>query len=347
MPLETRNRDGRLDVVHRREASLPLRRLGALLGLSFCLLPLLALLRAEPSEVLGLTLGQILLLSAALKLLAESSRRTIVRASLHLGTGEVEIRRGRGFLSVTRAYGPVEVDRVVLASTGTPDDPRYDVFFVTRGGRPVRVVVREKDEPAALDAALVLSQGLSVPLEDRRFPDPAVSRSGSVPPGAVARIEDGPRRIFVWDERDRFRPIWSLLCLGTASGLAVAFPAIAGRIGLLALAPAALMLGLAFWLAAHLLGTLTVRRMTLRPDAVRFERLLAGVPLLTRLTLYGELKAVLILGRGPFATVSLRTSGPGTGASFPLEDPLIAGWLRNTIQRAAHDAGRRKTHLAG
>lgn len=348
MPLETTNREGRYEVRLRPSAGAGRRAAMAAAGVALCLTPLVHLPGAVVASLPELLGAQAILLLAAFRLLASASRRSSVVASLHVATGEVEIVRGRGPLARTVAFGSVEVDRFLLARSGAADRAACDLLLVPRSGAPVPVLGSVEDEAAALDAGITLSRGMDVPLDDRRWPEaPDPAGGESAPPSRVARIPDGARRIYAWDYRDRFRPLASLLALGTAAAIATAMPALAAAGRWLVAVPALLLLAIGLGLATHALRTLATRRVILRPDAVRIERHLGSIPLGSRLLLYGELKAVLLLARGPLATVSVRTTAGRRGGSLPLEDAQVAGWLRNILLRAAHDAGRRKTHLAG
>jgi hypothetical protein len=348
MSIETRNRDGRLVAVqHRPARGAPLGRLLAGAGLLLVLAPATALPGAGAGVFFEILAGQLLLLAAAGKLLAESSRRNVVRTSLHVATGEVEVKAGRGPLSRTLAFGAVEVDRLLLARCGRADRPRYDLLLVPHSGGPVRIVTAEPDGAAALDLALVLSQGMNVAFEDRRLPAPDPAGGQTPPPARVAGSGEGARRVYTWDYRDRFRPEASLAALGGGAALAVVLPALSRQVGSLVVVPLLLLLGVALAVAGHAVRSLTIRRVVLRPDAVRVERQFASLSLVARLVLYSELKAVLLLPRGPVATVSLRAGSGARGVALPLEDPPVAAWLRHTIQRAAHDAGRRVNPLGG
>jgi hypothetical protein len=340
MSVETRHPEGRYEIVFRREGG----RWGFLSGLAAGLGVLLA---ASPAilathwttdSVAGLTLLEILLAVASLKFLAEASRARRITTSLHVASGELEVRAGRGIFAKTRALGAVEVDHFLLCR-GEGADARFTLSVVPRLALPVPIVTADPDELKVRDVALLLSQGMDVTLEDRRY-DVTLRPEGAGPqaPARVAVFDDGSRVVFTWAYRDRLRPGLSLLALGTLAFLAFGLPAVLSPPVAVVLVTAGVMVVLALGLLVHVLRSLTERRVTVREDAVRVERSIAGVPLLSHLALLPELKAILVLKKGGLARIVLRLSGRRTAVSLPFEDPRVAGWLSGRIHHAAHAA---------
>jgi hypothetical protein len=233
------------------------------------------------------------------------------------------------------------VDRFLLTRTVGREPPRFTAAVVAHPGVPVPVVSGDADEAQVRDVAVTLSRGMDVPLEDRRY-DVSLKPEGAGPqaPARVAVYADGARTVFTWCYRDRLRPNLTLLAFGFLVFLTFGLPRMVTPAVPVILALSCLMLLTALGLLAHVIRTLSVRRVTLRPDAVRLERFLAGVPLLTRLALFGEMKAVLVMRQGPFRKAVIRSAGQRTAVSLPFEDPRLAGWLCSRIHRAAHDAIR-------
>jgi len=334
MSISTRNIAGRMMVEWRRDgAAARLARAPAALGLLLVLSPALFAPELTGRSLTGMAIGQVLLLGAAWLLLAEGSRARRVRASLHVASGELEIRRGTGLLAAGEAWGAVEVDRVRL---DRPETSAFRISLLVRVGPPVTVVPAESDEPLARDAAVLVAQGMGVPLEDLRYRGAEPAAADREPsPGRVASLTRDRRQVFTWSYRDRFRPEATLLGAGAAFVVALLLPPVARAAGTAGLAAATgVVVLLSLGALAHVLTTLTVRRLTFRPDAVRLERSIFGLPLLSRVALFDELKAILVLRRGPLATLSLRTAGR-SGIALPFEDPKIAAWLRHRIGRAA------------
>jgi hypothetical protein len=235
----------------------------------------------------------------------------------------------------------VEVDRFLLTKKDGTEAARFSAAVVPMRGPPIPIVDGDADEGAVRDAALMLARGMDVPLEDRRY-NVSLDAEGAGPqePSRVAARDEGARVVFSWSYRDRLRPNVSLLALGLLGFLALGLPSLVTLPFPLVVGSACLMLVLALGIAAHTVRSLAVRRITLRPDAVRAERFIAGIPLLSRLALFIEMKAILLHRRGPFATVILRSEKQSTSVSLPFEDPRVAGWLSGRIHRAAHDANR-------
>jgi hypothetical protein len=346
MPIETRSRDGRYQVVHRRRApgvgSGLLGSAPALLGFALSFAPVFLTRPQTGVSLAGLVALQILIVAAGLKLLAEASRRERVVTTLLISPGEVEVRLGRGPFALTRAFGAVETDRFRLSRVSVGDAPLFSLVIVPVIGSPVPVVPADPDEGAVRDAALVLSGGMGAPLDDVRYAAPG----SAAPPARVARSGDDERTVLSWSYRDRFRPRASMLALGVVAALSAAMPGLVG-FGLLLVPVVVADLFVALSLVVHALVTLSERRVVLRPESVRVERFLGGIPLTQRLVLFREIKAVLVLRRGPLATLHVRVEGGGRAAALPFEDPGVAGWLKLTIDREAHRAGERAAASAG
>lgn len=343
MSISIRNHDGRYEATWRSGGGLPglIRALEAATGLFLCASPVLLAPPTGPEGIAGCVLLVLLLGGAAAKLLAESSRARRIRASLHVASGELEVRAGRGILARTRAFGAVEVDQILLSRKDSAEPPDFVAAVVPRQGAPVPVVAGDPDEAAVRDVAVTFSRGMEVPLEDRRWdvsltPDGASAQA----PARIAVFGDGLRAVFTWSYRDQLRPTVGLLALGLVAFLAFGLPKIVEPGLVWVLVSSVVMLGLALALGAHVLRTMTIRRVTIRDDAVRVERHLAGIPMLSKLGIFAELKAVLLIRRGPFTSVVLRSEGRRTAVSLPFEDPRVAGWLSGRIHRAAHDAIR-------
>ncbi|MHC4471678.1 MAG: hypothetical protein ACYTDY_09175 [Planctomycetota bacterium] len=347
MPIETRSREGRYEVIHRRHAggawSRLLRAALPWLGLALLATPVL-LTRPESGLSLGgLVALQILVAVAGVKLLAETYRRERAVTTLFIASGEVEVRRGRWPLGVARALGAVETDELKLTRQEGDRTPLFSVDIVPLLGPPVPVITADPDEGACRDAALVLSQGMAVPLSDTRYGTP----EGAAPPVRMARCGDDRRTVLTWSYRDRFRPGASLLALGSVTAISALLPVLADRVGLLLVPIVVVDLLLALALAVHVLVTLTERKVTLRPDAIRVERFLSAIPLLQRLILYREIKAILVFRRGSLASLKVRLEGGGRGVALPFEEARVAGWLKLTIDREAHQAGERAALARG
>jgi hypothetical protein len=343
MSISNSNHEGWYETVHVADGVLRAvpGRLAAAVGLALCISPFVLAFPTEPGDIAEGVLLALVLAAGAAKFLAEASRARRIRSSLHIASGELEVRAGRGILRSTRAFGAVEVDRFLLTRTVGVEPPLFSVAVVPRPGIPVPIVAGDPDEAKVRDVAVTLSRGMDVPLEDRRY-DVSLRPEGAGPqaPARVAVFEEGRRTVFSWSYRDRLAPNLSLLALGFLAFLTFGLPRVVTPSVPVILALSALMLLTALGLLAHVVRTLTVRRVTLRPDAARVERFLAGVPLLTRLAIFAEMKAVLVLRQGPFRKAVIRSSGQRTAVSLPFEDPRVAGWLCTRIHRAAHDAIR-------
>jgi hypothetical protein len=342
MSVETRHPEGRYEIVFRREGGGRgrLSLLAAVVGILLAVAPVVLAPPATTDAIAGMTLLEILLLVATLKFLAEMSRARQIVTSLHIASGELEVRAGRGVFAKTQALGAVEVDHFLLCRSEGPD-ARFTLSVVARLALPVPIVTEDPDELKVRDVALLLSQGMDVSLEDRRY-DVTLRPEGAGPqaPARVAVFDDGSRIVFTWSYRDRLRPGLSLLILGTLAFLAFGLPAVIEPPVAVVFATAGVMTLLAIGLLIHVLRSLVVRRVTVREDAVRVERSLAGVPLLSHLALLPELKAILVLKKGGLARIVLRLSGRRTAVSLPFEDPRVAGWLSGRIHHAAHSAAK-------
>jgi hypothetical protein len=349
MPVETRSREGRYVAIHRRHAggvgSNLLRVLPAIIGVVLLAAPAFLARPVSGLSLAGLIALELLLAVGGYKLLAEASRRDRVVTTLHVASGEIEARFGRGLLSLTRAFGAVETDRFQLTRIEGGSGPLFTLALLPRFGPPVPVVGGDLDEVACRDVGLVLSQGMGVPLEDARYPG-MVGAPGAGTPARVGRSGGDPRTVLTWEYRDRFRPRASLLALGVIATLSGLLPILARWMGSTLILVALVILAMSVALAGHVLFTLVTRRVTLRPDAVRVERLLSAIPLVQRLAPYEEIKAVLVLRRGPLAALHLRLSGGRPGVVLPFEEPSLAGWLKLMIERAAHQSGERASSLA-
>lgn len=342
MSVETRHPEGRYEIVFRREGGGRglLSVLAAALGILLAASPVVLAPPSTPDAIAGMTLLELLLLVSTLKFLAEMSRARRIVTSLHIASGELEVRAGRGLFAKTQALGAVEVDHFLLCR-GEGPDAGFTLSVVARLALPVPIVTEDRDELKVRDVALLLSQGMDVPLEDRRY-DVTLRPEGAGPqaPSRVAVFDDGSRIVFTWSYRDRLRSGLSLLVLGTLAFLAFGLPAVIEPPVAVVIATAAVMTLLAIGLLIHVLRSLVVRRVTVREDAVRVERSLAGVPLLSHLALLPELKAILVLRKGGLARIVLRLSGRRTAVSLPFEDPRVAGWLSGRIHHAAHSAAK-------
>jgi len=321
--------------------------LAAICGLVLCVSPFVLAPPGNPGDIAESVLLAVLLTAGAAKFLAEASRARRVRSSLHIASGELEIRAGRGILRSTRAFGAVEVDRFLLTRTVGTEPPLFSAAVVPRPGIPVPIIDGDPDEASVRDVAVTLSRGMDVPLEDRRY-DVSLRPEGAGPqaPARVAVFGEGPRTVLSWSYRDRLMPNLSLLALGVLAFLTFGLPRVVTPSVPVILALSALMLLVALGLLAHIVRTLTVRRVTLRSDAVRVERFFAGIPLVTRLAIFAEMKAVLVLRQGPLRKAVIRSSGQRTAVSLPFEDARVAGWLCARIHRAAHEAIRPKPAVA-
>ena len=336
MPVETANREGRFEVRARRHLA---GRAGALvrglIPLSAIALMVLPAIIVQPAS--GLALGALSALwvvfaAAAAWLGTEASRREHVLLRLHIAVGELEVRFGRGPFAYTRAYGPVEVEGIRL-DRGTTSG--FSVLLVPRTGTPVLLLEDMDDELECREVALVLSQGIGVPLDDRRF-----ATQGRLP-GRVGRLGDGRRTVFSWDYRDRFRPLGVLVGLAVVTCVAACLPWLGSRLGNGMLLVAGADVVLALGLLAHAVATLTVRRITVRDDAVRVERIFFSVPLMQEVVRFTDLTAVVVLRRGALTAVHIRASAGPRSLILPFEEPRTAAWLKAEIDKAAHERGAR------
>ena len=343
MSITIRNHEGWYEATYRNGGGFPglIRAIEAATGIFLCDSPVLLAPPTGPEGIAGSVLLVLLLGAAATKLLAEASRVRRIRSSLHVASGELEVRVGRGLLARTRAFGAVEVDRFLLSRREAVEPPSFVAAVVPQQGTPVPIIAGDPDEVTVRDVALTFSQGMDVPLEDRRY-DVSLNSEGAGPqaPARVAVFGEGPRAVFTWSYRDQLKPTVGLLALGLVAFLAFGLPQIVEPALPWVLVSSAVMLALALALGAHVLRTMTTRRVTLRDDAVRVERHFAGIPMLSKLGIFAELKAVLLVRRGPFTSIILRSEGRRTAVSLPFEDPRVAGWLSGRIHRAAHDAIR-------
>jgi hypothetical protein len=338
MPLARSQREGFLVVDWRRPPPGLARRMAEVAavggGLLLLLTPLLPPLPRGAAALLPAAAVAALLV-LAFRLLAAASRRAVTRSSLHVASGEVAVREGRGPFARERAFGVLEVDHVLLSRTGGVEDPTFCVSLVTRAGPAAAVTGDEVDEGACRDAAVLLAEGLLVPLTDRRYE--AVGRG---PPPRVALLGDARRRVFAWNYRDRLRPRALLLVLGALAAAGRFLPALAPVLGPALVVPAAAVVVVALGACAHLVTSAAGRRLTLLPDAVRVARSLGGVTLASRTVPFERVAAVLAHPRGPFASLTIRRDDRRPAAVLPFEEPCVAGWLKGTIEGAVHDAAR-------
>jgi len=344
MSIAITSRDGRFEVRFRSEPGSASVRVTRVMAVGAGLL-LLAVLPAVGFRVRGfapaLVVAAIASAVVAWKLLAEASRRERLLACLHIAAGELEIRSGRWPFRLMRAFGAVEVDRVRLARTPRGKRQLFSAYLIVRSGPPVELVWSEPDESACREVALVVSQGMAVPLEDRRYPGGLEEED----PPRVARLQEDRLTVLCWDARDRLRPRACLVGLGAIAALFS--PLFADRVPPLAsILLSVAVLAIAVAILVHVLAALSSRRVTLRPDAVRVERRIGGVPLFQRLILYEDLKAVVVRRRLLLAAVHFRVQGRSPGPVLPFEEPALAGWLKSTVERAAHACGQRR-HPAG
>ena len=161
----------------------------------------------------------------------------------------------------------------------------------------------------------------------------------------MARLGADRRAVFVWTYRDRFRPRAALLSLGLCALSGRLLPLLVRPLGMALLLPAGVALVIALGFAAHVVACATVRRLTLRPDAVRVERILAGFPLASRVVPFERVAAIIVTARGPFCSVQVRRDDRRAGAVLPFEDPVVAAWLKSVIENAVHAAARAGTFL--
>ncbi len=309
----------------------------ALLGFALLAVPVMFADFGSGFALAGVLSVEFLLLYTGYRLLREASGRRFRRIRLHVASGEMEVRSGRGLLSATRAFGAVEVECLILGPH--PEPKRFALTAVTRWGPPVAVLPVEDDEGAAREVALVLSQGMGVPLSDRRFPDPEGRRD---PPVRVGKSGEDRRTVYRWRYRDRFRPRLTFLGLSFVAALASVLPLLAREIGTAMIFPAVLDTLLALLLATHALATLTERRLTLRRDAFRIERHLGLIPLMQRLVVMKNLAGIVVLKKGPWCVVHLRLAESRTGVVLPFEEFAMATWLKSLLETAAHGSGTRR-----
>jgi hypothetical protein len=339
MSIDTRSREGRYEAVYRRERPAPALRVlhvfAAATGTTLLLAPVLRVDAGSILSVIGIAALLAPLGTVAFLLAAEASRRERVVASLHVASGELKVRSGRGPFAKTRALGCVEVDGIALVRG--PSARTFRLLALVSDGTTMELLPGDADESALRDFGLALSQGMSVPLDDRRYAEttlvPRADRE--LPPRVTASLGDR-NRTYAWEYRDRLRPRLVLLFLGIFVAGATALPAL----GIWLIGPAIALTGLGLGLSAHVVASLTRRRVTQAEDSVHVERRLSGLPLLSRLAPFESLKAVLVFRKGPLAVLHLRTAGGVPGIALPFEDPSLAGWLKTTIERAAHDAGQ-------
>ncbi len=339
MPLAHRHCAGHLVVDWRRPPPGRARRLGeaagSAAGVLLVLCPLVPPWPGSAAAACCVAAATAVLLASAVRLLAAASRRGVRRSLLHVASGELTVREGRGLFARERTFGVLEVDHVLLDRTGGVEEPTFRVSLSTRAGPAAALTGDETDEGACRDAAVLVAEGMGVSLADRRY-----EASGRGAPARVVVLGDGRQRIFAWDYRDRLRPRGLLLALGLLAAAGRFLPALAPVMGGALLVPAAVAVAVALGAAAHLLTAVAERRLTLRPDAVRVTRSLGGVTLANRTVPYERVAAVLARPRGPFASLQIRRDDRRPAAVLPFEEPCIAGWLKGTIEGAVHGAAR-------
>ncbi len=340
MSIVTTHRDGLFETCWRRDHPVRLKILGLTASIAGVVLLFTPMLVAEWNS--GLSLAWMLtvlflLFWAGFRLLREASGCGFRRIRLHVASGEMEVRRGRGLLSGTRAYGAVEIECLVLGIREEAE--AFAITAITRGGPPVSLIPGEGDEAACREVALVLAQGMGVPLLDRRYPDPEGKKD---PPVRVGCTGDGRRTVYRWRYRDRFHPRAVLLGLGIVVALSSLLPWLALEIGVAMILPAVLDTLIALGLAVHTMAALTDRRVTVRADALRVERHLGPVPLKQRLIEFDSLAAIVVIRKGMWCAVFLRLAGDRTGVVLPFEEFEVAAWLKSTLEGAAHGVGRRR-----
>ncbi len=280
---------------------------------------------------------ELLLLRAGFRLLREGSGHDYRCIRIHVASGEMELRRGRGPFSATRALGAVEIECLVLGLGG--EAAAFALTAITRGGPPVTLIPGDSDEAGCRELALTLAQGMGVPLLDRRYPDPEGQKDAPVRVGCTG---DGRRTVYRWCYRDRFHPRLVLLGLGIVAALSSVLPLLARETGAAMILPAVLDTLLALGLAVHTFASLTERRMILRNDALRVERQLGPMPLLQRLIDFDSLAGIVVLRKGAWCAVFLRLAGGRTGVALPFEEFEVAAWLKATLEGAVHGVGRRR-----
>ncbi len=344
MSIVTNHRDGLFETHWRSDHPVGGRLLGFTASIAGLVLLFTPMLVAEWDSGLSLAwmLTVLFLLNwAGFRLLREASGCGARRIRLHVASGEMELRRGRGLLSGTRAYGAVEIECLVLGIMEEAEG--FAITAITRGGPPVSLVPGETDEAACREVALVLAQGMGVPLLDRRYPDPEGKKD---PPVRVGRTGDGRRTVYRWRYRDRFHPRIVLLGLGVVVALSSVLPMLTLKIGTAMVLPAVLDTLIALGLAVHSMAALTERRVTVRGDALRIERHLGPVPLAQRLIDFDSLAGIVVLRKGMWCAVFLRLAGDRTGVVLPFEEFEVAAWLKSVLEGAAHGVGQRRIAAA-
>jgi hypothetical protein len=342
MPEFAKHPDGTVSLLWRPAPEGPVLRVaGTVAAAAGTLLLFTPLLGRSLLEMALLLPVEGILLLAGLNLLAASSRRGRVRSTLHVGSGELEVRSGRGLLAGRQAFGAVDADHLLLSREGAGEEARFRLAVVTRSGPPVWLCGGEADEEALARAGLTFAQGMGLPFVDRRWPDAA----GRGLPGRVARLGDDRLGVFVWTYGDRFRPRAALFVLGLLAGASRGLPLLAPALGAGLLLPAAAVVAAGLGEAAHVVVASAVRRVTLRSEAVRVERLWGGLPLMSRTVPFERLAAVLLCPRGPWVSVRFRRDDRKTAATLPFEDPAVAAWLRLTVEQAVHAAAKAGTIL--
>jgi hypothetical protein len=182
---------------------------------------------------------------------------------------------------------------------------------------------------------------MGIPLVDRRYP----AAGGRSEPGRVARLGGNRLVVYVWTYRDRLRPRPLLLALGLLAGASRGLPLLVPALAAGLLLPAAAVLLVGLGAAAHAFVATMLRRVTIRSDAVRIERLLLGIHFTSRTVPLERLAAVLLTSRGPWVSVRLRGDDRRTLGTLPFEEPAVAAWLRMEIETAVHAAAKAGTIL--
>lgn len=340
MPITTRKTDGFFESRWRPELPVRKRILTAAASVTGMVLLLTPALFTEWGSGLSLAFMvtvELLLLWAGFRLLREGSGHDFRCIRLHVASGEMEIRRGRGLLAASRALGAVEIECLVLGLCGEAGS--FAVTAITRGGPPVTLIPGDRDEAACRELALFLAQGMGVPLLDRRYPDPEGKRDAPVRVGCTG---DGRRTVYRWCYRDRFHPRVVLLGVGIVAALSSVLPLLAREFGPLMILPAVADTLIALGLAVHTLAALTERRVILRGDALRVERQIGPVPLVQRLIDFDSLAGIIVLRKGLWCAVFLRLAGDRAGVVLPFEKFEVAAWLKSVLEGAAHGVGQRR-----
>ncbi|MCU0724949.1 MAG: hypothetical protein MUE73_04040, partial [Planctomycetes bacterium] len=139
--------EGKITLLWRPEPERPAVRIAGALaaGLGFLLL-FTPMAGRSPSEVALLLPAQALLLLAGVRLLASILRRGRLASSLHVASGELEVRAGRGPLSARRAFGAVDADHLLLTGETAGETRQFRLAVITRAGPPVLLCGDEPDE---------------------------------------------------------------------------------------------------------------------------------------------------------------------------------------------------------